>query len=153
MCVCVFSAHLQCGQHYLLHRREIGLPEELSLLSEGQDLILVDGAHRGRDLWSHKQSVRAAQRSGSCCQRTEADPEAAADTGGVWGRPTTNLLLILSERQSPTSELLLVLSFAGKLWFCEVESRTFAMFDLRDVFPLKATSLFPVCPAFNHIST
>jgi len=42
--------HLKRGQHYLFHGGEVGLPEELSLLSEGQDLILVDGAHRGRDL-------------------------------------------------------------------------------------------------------
>lgn len=62
LCVCVCS-HLQRGQHYLFHRGEVGLPEELSLLSEGQDLILVDGAHRGRDLWT--TSTAASQRSPS----------------------------------------------------------------------------------------
>lgn len=46
----VWTPHLQCGQHNLLHRGEVRLPEELGLLSEGQDLILVDGANRGRDL-------------------------------------------------------------------------------------------------------
>lgn len=48
--MCVWTPHLQCGQHNLLHRGEVRLPEELGLLSEGQDLILVDGANRGRDL-------------------------------------------------------------------------------------------------------
>lgn len=46
----VLRAHLQSGQHDLLHRGEVGLPQELSLLPEGQDLVLVDGAHRGGDL-------------------------------------------------------------------------------------------------------
>lgn len=56
-CTCVSAnAHLQCGQHYLLHRGEVGLPQELRLLSEGQDLILVDGAHRGRDLQTTNNS-------------------------------------------------------------------------------------------------
>lgn len=51
----VLNPHLQCGQHYLFHRREVGLPQELSLLSEGQDLILVDGADGGRDLQTDKR--------------------------------------------------------------------------------------------------
>lgn len=46
----MLRAHLQSGQHDLLHRGEVGLPQELSLLPEGQDLVLVDGAHRGGDL-------------------------------------------------------------------------------------------------------
>lgn len=54
-CVLVLNPHLQCGQHYLFHGREVGLPEELSLLSEGQDLILVDGADGGRDLQTDKR--------------------------------------------------------------------------------------------------
>ena len=56
---CVFNPHLQCGLHYLLHGGEVGLPEELSLLAEGEDLILVDGAHRGWDL-QQKDSSQSA---------------------------------------------------------------------------------------------
>ena len=37
--------YLQCGQYDLLHRVEVSLPQELGLLSQGQNLILVDGAH------------------------------------------------------------------------------------------------------------
>lgn len=46
LCMCVLTPHLQGGQNNLFHRGEVGFPEELSLLSEGQDLVLVDGAHR-----------------------------------------------------------------------------------------------------------
>lgn len=60
MCVCV-NPHLQRGQHYLFHRGEVGLPQELCLLPEGQDLILVDGAHRGRDLQAGKNNSESAQ--------------------------------------------------------------------------------------------
>lgn len=66
-CVCVCgNAHLQRGQHYLLHRGEVGLPQKLRLLSEGQDLVLVDGAHRGRDLQAAKkqQSVKRSPLAG-----------------------------------------------------------------------------------------
>lgn len=61
LCTCVMNPHLQCGQHYLFHRGEVGLPEELSLLSEGQDLILVDGAHRGWNL----QTTNSGQSEGN----------------------------------------------------------------------------------------
>lgn len=44
------SSHLQCGQNNLFHGGEVSFPEELRLLSEGQDLILVDGVHRGGNL-------------------------------------------------------------------------------------------------------
>ncbi len=57
--MCVLNTHLQCGQHYLFHRGEVCLPEELSLLSEGQDLILVDGAHGGRNLQMTNSSQSA----------------------------------------------------------------------------------------------
>ena len=55
VCVCVCAsvpacAYLQRGEHYPLNRVEVGIPEELCLLPEREDLILVDGAHRGRDL-------------------------------------------------------------------------------------------------------
>lgn len=66
------NAHLQCGQHYLLHRGEVGLPQELRLLPEGQDLILVDGAHRGRDL----QTTNSSQ---------AAQPGSAVGAGGAAG--------------------------------------------------------------------
>lgn len=59
--MCVWSPHLQRGQHYLFHRGEVGLPEELSLLSEGQDLILVDGAHRGGNLQQTTNSQTVSQ--------------------------------------------------------------------------------------------
>lgn len=57
--MCVLNPHLQCGQHYLFHGGEVRLPEELSLLSEGQDLILVDGVHRGWNLQTTKSSQSA----------------------------------------------------------------------------------------------
>lgn len=60
-CLCVqvlhcMSVYLECGQYNLLHRVEVGLPQELGLLSQGQDLILVNGAHCWGDLgqrWTH----------------------------------------------------------------------------------------------------
>lgn len=55
--MCVLNPHLQCGQHYLFHRGEVRLPEKLSLLSEGQDLILVDGAHGGRNLQTTNSQI------------------------------------------------------------------------------------------------
>lgn len=61
LCMSVSSPHLQRGQHYLFHRGEVGLPEELSLLSEGQDLILVDGAHRGGNLQQTTNSQTVSQ--------------------------------------------------------------------------------------------
>lgn len=60
VCMCAASPHLQRGQHYLLHGGEVGLPQELSLLSQGQDLILVDGAHGGRDLRTTNSSSQSA---------------------------------------------------------------------------------------------
>lgn len=40
--VCVY---LQSGQYYLLYRVEVSLPQELGLLSQGKDLVLVDGSY------------------------------------------------------------------------------------------------------------
>lgn len=45
-----YCAYLQSGQYDLLHRVEVSLPQELGLLSEGKDLVLVDGSHCWRDL-------------------------------------------------------------------------------------------------------
>lgn len=75
----VWTPHLQRGQHYLFHRGEVGFPEELSLLSEGQDLISVDGAHRGRNLQKTKQSVSSALKI------------APKDWSGTWHVPTGRL--------------------------------------------------------------
>lgn len=69
VCVFVLDPHLQRGQNDLLHRREVGLPEELSLLSEGQDLILVDGAHGGWDL----QTTSSSRSVSTHCRSQSAD--------------------------------------------------------------------------------
>lgn len=44
------GAHLQSGVHDLVHGGEVGIPQELCLLLEGQHTLRVDAAHGGGDL-------------------------------------------------------------------------------------------------------
>lgn len=94
VCVCVLNPHLQRGQHYLFHRGEVGLPEELSLLSKGQDLILVDGAHGGWDLWTTNsqhsaliwdRKIKIGPRD--TLRKFPSSDKAKADIAAFWSSP------------------------------------------------------------------
>lgn len=47
--------YLECCEYDPLYGGEIRLPEKLRLLPEGKDLVLVDGADGGGDLWGEKK--------------------------------------------------------------------------------------------------